>query len=224
MLLVLGAAVAPIGAQSARIDSLLAASAWREAVVQLDVVIAEGPTAADLSKRGRAHRELNDLARSRSDYDAAIRADARFGPAYAGRAATRIRMSDGEGALSDLGQARQLGVDAPSLLLMEGLANGTLRRDGPAMAAFTRYIEAEPADPVGWYYRGFTHGLAGRHAPAIEDLTQAIARGYAGPEAHRFRGLSHAALGNAAAACADGREAAARGDADAAARVAQQCS
>jgi hypothetical protein len=81
VLLVLCGAAVPLAAQAARIDSLLGASAWREAVVVLDAVIAERPSAADFARRGRAHRELNELAKSRADYDAAIRADSTFGPA-----------------------------------------------------------------------------------------------------------------------------------------------
>lgn len=217
-------ATATAAAQSARVDSLLAASAWREAVVLLDSQIVHAPTAQDLARRGRAWRELNDLPRSRADYDAAITIDSLFGAAYAGRAATRIRMSDGAGGLADVTRARTLGVAVPALWLLEGLANGLLDREAAAITALTRYVEAEPGDPVGWYYRGYTHGRAGRHVQAIDDLTRAIARGFAGPEAHRFRGISHGTLGNSAQACADGREAAARGDAAAAERVAQSCS
>ncbi len=218
-----GSAQTPAAINTARVDSLLDAEQWAQAIAELDKQLAAAPSPALFSLRARAHRERGDLAKSRSDYDAALKLDDKFGGAYAGRAATRLRSGDAVGALDDVAKARRAGLAAPALLLLEGMANGQRDNESAAMTAFTRYVEAAPDDPIGWYYRGYTHGRAGRHVDAVKDLTRAIALKMGGAEVYRYRAISNLALERTAEACADGAEAAKRGDDEAAQLMQQYC-
>jgi tetratricopeptide (TPR) repeat protein len=147
-----GRAQAPTVINTARADSLLDAEQWAQAIAELDKQLSAAPSPALLSMRARAHREQGDLAKSRSDYDAALKLDERFGGAYAGRAATRLRSGDAAGALDDVAKARRVGLAAPALLLLEGMANGQRDNESAAMMAFTRYVEAAPDDPMVQQY------------------------------------------------------------------------
>lgn len=208
---------------SAVIDSLIAAEAWAQAVPLLDRRLSETPTSTLYAQRGRAYRELGDFARARRDYDSALTLDSTFSGAYAGRAATRFYDQDPQGALEDVARARRFGLNVPPLTLLEGMAYDKQGNGSASYAAFDRYVNDAPSDPVGWYYRGYAAGRAGRHEVAVKDLTRAIALRMQGPNAYRFRALSLLAMGNLSDACTDGAAAARLGDKEAEALVAEHC-
>jgi soluble lytic murein transglycosylase len=68
--------------------------------------------------------------------------------------------------------------------MSRGLVDYYAGEYGVALAAFDRYLQADPADPAtGLYYRGLSLGALGEHQVAIESWDQVIA-GY--PDADRW--------------------------------------
>ncbi len=209
---------------AARGDSALARNQAQLALAAYDQALRLRPSdALLLQKRGRALRELGQLAEALAAYDAAVTVDTGLAVGYAGRAYTRYLLNQFDTGLVDVAHARARGFDPPELALVAGMLHRRLSHYAESARELDVFVAAVPNVWDGWFNRGLAYMGLNQAAPARRDFDRAEATGLTTPELYFFRGIALGELGDRQAACADLRRAAASGHKEAAARLPKRC-
>lgn len=211
-------------ALAARGDSALDRNDPAAALAAFDAALRQRPDEPTLlQRRGRALRELGKLDDALAAYDRAIAADSGFGPAYAGRAYTRLLLGDLDETLRDVARARAVGLEDPQLALIAGMALVRLGRLAESETELDTFVAAVPGVPDGWYFRAIARARQGKESDALPDLDRAEAAGMSDPRLYAFRAEVQVGLGNRDAACTDLRRAVDAGYVEARTRLAELC-
>ena len=93
-----------------------------------------------------------------------------------------LQLGDAEGALRQLGLAREHGADARDLPMWEGKAHQTLGQVDAAVQAYERYAAAAPGDPRPHAMAGLLLAQHGRCEAALPHLRAVLATGRTDPQ------------------------------------------
>jgi tetratricopeptide (TPR) repeat protein len=125
---------------------------------------------------GRVHRDRGDARRAARELTAAIRLQPAHRLPYIALCELYRRRDyvDQALAVAMLGTARVAPAEAAELWLEAGMAHGSRRADGPAIAAFGRALAIHPDDALAKLQRGQLYLRRGELASAERDLEDVL--------------------------------------------------
>ncbi len=142
---------------------------YRDAADDLTVYISMRPkNAVAYAERGYAHYQFNDSL-AMSDFNRAIRLDAKCSDAYYGRAFMKINRNEPEAALKDLEKVIQIRPDYAEGHYWHGNVQYGLGQNEKAITDFDRALKADSMHYHALSLRAATKMFSGRAAEALAD-------------------------------------------------------
>ncbi len=131
-------------------------------------------SAAALTNRALAYRQINRNDAALSDFDRAITADPSHAPAYLGRANLLRAQGNLDQAKADLDQAIQLNPESAQAFHARGLIWQREGNNAQAITDFDNAIDRDPFARAPYLARGQSLIATGKSDRAVEDFNAAL--------------------------------------------------
>jgi tetratricopeptide (TPR) repeat protein len=126
--------------------------------------------------RGRCHAALTEGEAARTEFETALESDASHAASLIELARLDLDESQPERALEHLDRAAAAGAPTARSLLLRGMAEEALGRDGPAETAFRRALELEPDHPKVLFQLGRLLVRTGRAEEGLPLIQRSVER------------------------------------------------
>ncbi len=123
---------------------------------------------------GRAYQDRGEGEQAINAFSAAIGINPLEPASYANRGQLRLASGDSQGAISDLGEAIELGAADTRVWYYLARAHRAVGNEADATRAAQRFLDEEPASADGWALRGFVRHQSGDLDGALNDYGRAL--------------------------------------------------
>jgi tetratricopeptide (TPR) repeat protein len=163
----------------------------------------EPASAAALVQRGVVFLKARQYVRAHADFDAALRLDAHYAPAWSERGRTFYLQGDDDSAVRDCGRAIELNPKLAAAYVWRAAALSRKGEQRKAVADCDAALTADPQSAMAYAVRGNAYRLLGDLVKAQKDCDDAVWSDRQLPWAYLYRGQVYAQKGDLDQAVAD---------------------
>ncbi|HBI45149.1 MAG TPA: hypothetical protein DDY78_20170 [Planctomycetales bacterium] len=163
----------------------------------------EPASAAALVQRGVVFLKARQYMRAHADFEAALRLDAHYAPAWCEQGRTFYLQGDDDGAARDCGRAIELNSKLSSAYIWRAAALSRKGEQRKAVADCDAALAADPQSAMAYAVRGNAYRLLGDLVKAQKDCDDAVWLDRQLPCAYLYRGQIYAQKGDLELAIAD---------------------